>query len=513
MRHDTFTFTINGQPVTPQHYSLDGDPSVMAPGDVICVGEGQFGCGALFLTLEEGRDCRFAAKPAWKIDIERDGLSPRRPCHPVTDGRVFLELPDGRRKVVGAVVTTWIRWKDVDENERKQAGSVLPPYEEVLVNPLETMSPEDIHDLWGIHLRQWPAGIEEKLAHVNTDRVCIVIDDYAGIGGKSARYGRPIFPPIPVKTRYLVVKNAMSPGLCDFTHLGQFRDLAFLIFRSGGPGKALDAGLISQNTSLRYLDVSGGHIENYRKLASLAELRYLNIGGHRNMRSIRSIEFVRGMRQLRTLDMHMTRVSSLSALDGSNSIQRIHAGGTKARRLPQGDLPSLRALNLISTKVSKQTVARFLAAHPACKVEYGWKDSLRSAVTEATRFRVRSGGTCHRTADEEKTLVEIAESEQIERFLALIDIDEDGSGGGCLCCGDPTFEFYAGDRLLAMVGYHGDSLRWAGGAWTGDGLLTKAGQAAVGSWLIQHGLGRFVPRPEDAKSRWTSRPGAKNGAG
>ncbi len=513
MRHDPFTFSINGQLVAPQHYSLDGDPSVMTRGDVICVGEGQFDGGALFLTLGEERDCRFVAKPTWRIDVERDGGFPRLPCRPVTDGRVFLDLPDGRRKVIGAVVTTWICWKDVDEKERKQAESVLPPHEEVLVNPLETMSPEEIHGLWGICLRRWPAGIEEKLAHVNTDRVCIALNDYAGVGGKSVRHGGPIFPPIPLKTRYLVVKNAMSPGLCDFTHLGQFRDLAFLIFRSGGPGKSLDAGLISQNASLRYLDVSEGHIDNYRKLASLTGLRYLNIGGYRNMRSIRNIEFVRGMRQLRTLDMHMARVSNLSPLDGSGSIREIHAAGTKVRRLPTGDLPSLRSLNLISTKVSTQTVARFRAAHPACKVEYGWGDSLRTAVAEATRFRVRTGGTCHRDLDEEETLVEVGEAEKIQRFLALIDIDEDGSGGGCLCCGDPTFEFYAGDRLLAMVGYHGDSLRWAGGAWTGDGLLTKAGQAAVGSWLVEHGLGRFVPRPEDAKRRWTSRPGPENGAG
>jgi hypothetical protein len=499
-----FAFSINGRSVTPQHYSLNDDPSVMAPGDVIRIGEGQFNYGALFMTLGEERDCRFVTIEPETVNTDADDWFP---SGPMRDGRVFLELPDGRRKVVGAMVTKCVRSRLTNADGPGRDIS----FEEFPVKPLETMSPEDIHGLWGIYLSQWPEGIEEQLAHVKTERVCITLNDHAGVGGKTPRQSGPVFPPIPVKTRYLVVKKAMSPGLRDFTRLGQFRDLAFLIFQSGGSREVLDADLISRNTSLRYFDVSRGHIENCQELASLTNLRFLNVGGFSNMDRIRNIEFVRGMRQLRVLDIHGTRVSSLSPLDGSDSIREVRAGGTKVRRLPRGDLCSLRSINLISTRVNTRTVARFRASHPTCKVEYGWGDSLRTAVAEATRLRVRSGGTCHRDPDEEETLVEVGEAEEIGRFLTLIDIDENGSGGGCLCCGNPTFEFYAGDRLLAMVGYHRDSLRWAGGAWTGDGILTKAGQAAVGSWLIQHGLGRFVPRPEDAKSRWRGRPGAKKG--
>ncbi len=58
-----------------------------------------------------------------------------------------------------------------------------------------------------------------------------------------------------------------------------------------------------------------------------------------------------------------------------------------------------------------------------------------------------------------------------------------------MCCGDPTFEFYAGDRLLAMVGYHHTKrLRWADGKWRGDGQLTAASRGFIISWLSQHGV-------------------------
>lgn len=482
MREHPYIFSINGEPVTPQHYSLNADPSAMAPGDVVCVGDGGFNYGALFMTLGEERDCRFVTIEPETVDTDPDDWFS---CGPVRDGRVFLELPDGRRKVVGAIVTVFVRSELVDPDSPRPSIS----FEEFPVNPLETMSPDEIHGLWGIYLTRWPEGIEQKLAHVNTERACITLNDWAGVGGKTARRKGPVFPPIPVKTRYLVVKNVMSPGLRDFTHLGQFCDLVFLVFQSGGFREVLDADLISRNTSLRYLDVSRGHIKNCQKLAPLANLRFLNVGGFSNAHHIRNIEFVRGMHQLRALDIHRTRVSSLSPLDGSDSIQQIHAGKTKVRKLPKGDLRSLRAINLISTKVSARSVARFREAYPACKVEHEWKEGLCNAVAEATRLRVRSGGGCHRETDEETTLAEVAESQEIERFLAMIEIDEDESGGGCLCCGDPTFEFYAGDRLLAMLSYHhGHSLRWANGPWTGDAELTASSRDAVLSWLAGYGI-------------------------
>jgi hypothetical protein len=478
-----YKFSINGRPVTPQHYSLNGDPSVYMPGDVIYVGDKEFDYGGLYMTLGEERDCRFVTTSTRTGPTEGGGTARRRSPR---DSRVFLELPDGRRQVVGLKVS----WTVIEPNEqtpdknqavKKQLSSGRIPY-----NPLDSMSPEEIHGLWGIAFVQWPDGIEQKLAHVNTDRVCLTVDDRAGVGGRAGSFfGGPVFPPIPPKTRYLVVDESLSPGLRDFSHFGQFHDLLFLKFRSF-PSEPLDAGLIWRNTSMRYLDLSGCGIPHYPKLASLTDLRVLNISG---CREIDNLEFVKDMRQLSTLFIGRTGISSLSPLDNSDSICEIYAGMTAVRDLPKGDLRSLRAINVASTKVDAETVSRFRDAHPACKVSYGWVDSLRYAVRGATKLRIRSGGTCHRVPEEEKTLAEITDPQEIERFLKTIDIDEDRSRGVCMCCGNPTFEFYAGERLLAMVGYHhAIRLRWAGGEWGADGELTAPSQDSLLSWLSQHGV-------------------------
>ena len=128
-------------------------------------------------------------------------------------------------------------------------------------------------------------------------------------------------------------------------------------------------------------------------------------------------------------------------------------------------------------------------------VQHWWTGSLQKAVQETTRLRIRSGGTCHRTIEQEKTLAEITDAGEISRFIHGIVINGWRSGGVCMCCGDPTFEFYAGDRLLAMVGYHHtERLRWADGKWAGDGRLTAASRSFLISWLSQHGVGG--PRQE-----------------
>jgi hypothetical protein len=360
-----YTFSINGRPVTPQHYSLNGDPSIFAPGDVIYLGDKEFDYGGLFMTLGKERDCRFTTASAQAGTTEGSGVASRRSPK---DSRVFLELPDGRRKVVGLKVSWTVRQEPIDPNEqtqsKNQGAKKRPSSDRIPYNPLDSMSPEEIHGLWGIALIHWPEGLEQKLAHVNTDRVCLTVDDRAGVGGRTGSFfGGPSFPPIPPKTRYLIVEESVSPGLRDFSHFGQFRDLLFLKFQSF-PSEPLDAGLIRQNTSMRYLDISGCGIPNCQRLVSLTDLRFVNIS---RCRDFENLEFAKDMRQLKILYMGMTKIPSLSPLDNSESIREIHAAMTEVRDLPKGDLPLLRAINLTSTKVDAQAVSQFRGAHPACK--------------------------------------------------------------------------------------------------------------------------------------------------
>ncbi len=491
-----YRFWINGEPVVPQHYSLNGDPSVYAPGDVIYVGEKQFDYGGLFMTLGEERDCRFVTTSTHASEAEGHSAAAQRSPR---DSRVFLELPDGRRKIVGLKVSWTVTHPDEQTPDKIQGAKKQPSFDQISYNPLDSLSPEEIHGLWGIAFVQWPKGIEQELARVDTDRVCLTVHESAGPTDKpGSLWGGPVFPPIPPKTRYLVVQKTSSPGLRDFSPLGQLRDLVFLKCRLLA-SHPLDADLIGQNTSLRWLDLSGCGIRNYPKLASLTELRCLDLSW---CRDIENIDFVRDMHQLRTLLVGRTRVSSLSPLDGSDSIRDIYAGMTGVRVLPKGDLASLKTMNLVSTRVDAEAVEQFRQTHPACTVRYGWTDSLQKAVQGTTRLRIRSGGTCHRQIEQEKTLAEITTSQEIERFLKAIDIDESRSGGACMCCGNPTFEFYAGDRLLAMIGYHhGERLRWAEGEWTGDGELTVASRGLLISWLSQHGVEGPQREAEETQKR------------
>lgn len=126
---------------------------------------------------------------------------------------------------------------------------------------------------------------------------------------------------------------------------------------------------------------------------------------------------------------------------------------------------------------------------PLLRAAPRWDELLREALARCDRIRVRSGGTCHRRPDRERTLFEVRDKNEIRNTIAAISIDDRQSGFHCMCCGDPTFEFYAGKQLLGAVGFHHSrSLRWADGKWAGDGLLTPRSAEALCVWLDHHGL-------------------------
>ncbi len=125
----------------------------------------------------------------------------------------------------------------------------------------------------------------------------------------------------------------------------------------------------------------------------------------------------------------------------------------------------------------------------------GWFDTsaptertLTKALAGVDRIRVRSGGTCHRDVETERTLFEETDPAKIATVIHDIRIDTAKSGFHCMCCGDPSIEFYRGEELVVTLGYHhGRSVRWREG-WRGDGLMTTDSAAAMNSWLVAHGV-------------------------
>lgn len=115
--------------------------------------------------------------------------------------------------------------------------------------------------------------------------------------------------------------------------------------------------------------------------------------------------------------------------------------------------------------------------------------TLHEALQGVTRLRIRSGGTCHRDIGKEKTLVDVRDAEIVGDLIRRIKVNTDNRIFFCSCCGNPTFEFYQDDKLIAALGaHHGKSLRWLGRKWQGDGVLTKDSADFLVKWLAVYGV-------------------------
>lgn len=430
-----YVFTVNGKPFGPPVISLSGDPEHPRPGDLV-------GVDRLWLALGEERECHFLTTPR-------------------EDGRLLLKAADGTKRVIGASVT-WTYKGDT----------------KIAFNPLAKLSPEQLRGLWGIRLDGWPQGIEKKLAHLDPARACITVTSNTA-QGKAKR-----FPPLPAGVRYLRLGESSSDGIEDFRPIARHKSLSVLTISTMSQ-TPLDLRLIEGNKQLEYLDLTGNRVENTGALATLGGLRFLDLNWCKGVEDVR---FAAGLHRLRRLNLSRTGVGDLSPLDGLEALEVVNAQMTPVAQLPQGKLPALRRLVLFSTPVSKEAVQAFARAHPECKVLDGWAAGFREAVAGTTRVRVRSGGTCHRRIDREKTLAEVTGAAEIREFVEGIGIDEKRSGGHCMCCGDPSFEFYRGKELIATLGFHhGQSVRWPG-EWPGDGMLTAASAEFLVRWLDARGV-------------------------
>jgi len=221
-----------------------------------------------FLTLGEERMCHFLATSE-------------------EEGCLLLKTTRGDSHIVGVTVDIAIRGAPRAQRE-------------ILVNPLDKMSPAEINRLWGIRLNCWPKGIEKRLNYVNADRVCITIGGSAareGVDMISTEKGRKSFPLLPEKLRHLVVEGAGPSTEVDYSSLRGLRRLSFLILR-GGTKEGFDIGSVFGSPSLRYLNLTNSRIINGEMISTFTGLRSLDI---RRSRGLESIGFVRSMTQLTEL--------------------------------------------------------------------------------------------------------------------------------------------------------------------------------------------------------------------
>ncbi len=322
---------------------------------------------------------------------------------------------------------------------------------------------------------EWNDQIAGRLTHLDPQWACVTIT--GNIGQEPAGS----LPPLPSGLRFLYVNALSGNKISDFSRLRDQTALRFLMVRA--TGGVVDASDVARAINLRVLDLAGNDVRNVVKFSDLVELRTLDLayaGG------VETLSFAAPMKRLTFLDIRDTQVRDLTPLDRLDSLRSVKASRALIDTLPTA-LPDLRQLDVMSTALDERTVSRFIGAHPNCRVRFHWMGALRAVLSGLTRLRVRTGGTCHRDPGEERTLFETRDLALINELLAQVAINESHNEFECMCCGDPSFEFYRGEKLVASLGFHhGESIRWPG-VWPGDGALTQKSALAVCQWLSKHG--------------------------
>jgi hypothetical protein len=371
-------------------------------------------------------------------------------------GSIALNMLDGAQRIVG-----------VEVSQTFQVGQLK------LVNPLASLSDEELRGLWGVKIDQWSDEIARKLNEIDFELACVTVGSDAAIAPDRA------VPPLPADVRVLRLESNSNRGrFNNFAALRNLKQLTSLAVKT--IGGTFDCRALSESTQLETLDLTGNRLQNADALASLTELKVLKLT---YCRGLTDVTFAKAMHDLVDLEVDNTQVEDLSPLDGLESLRTINANATPVRKLPKS-LPAIRELTILSTRMSDADVAAFKERHPQRLVRHRWEKSLQEALRTATRLRVRSGGTCHRNIENEETLFETEGREEIKQLLAGIDVEEDGARH-CQCCGDPSFEFYDGERLIATLGFHhGHSLRWVN-VWPADAMLSQTSSEFLIDWLAK----------------------------
>lgn len=441
-----YSFKLDGIAIDPVVISLNPSQNKPQEGDLVLIDD-------ILLTLG----------PEKTYDLKST---------PKEDGRL-LAMTENGPQVIGVKVS----WTFKDEKK-------------VILDPLSKLSVEEIRRLRGVVLDVWNDQIAARLKHVNPASTCLTITDNTAQGTERT------LPPLPPTIQYLRIRERSNQGIEDYSGLSKLTSLSFLMVHSmTGP---VDVESLRNSPALKYLDLRQTRIRNETAFTKLPQLRYMNLAF---VNGVTSISFISDLPALAELNVQGTKVTDLSPLANHKCLVSVTANQTPIQNLPRTTVPSLRHLQAMSTKLSDEVVAEFARANPQCQMLFRWEHALREALSGVTRLRLRSGGTCHRDISQEKTLLEVKDKAKIAKLIENIGIDEQRSGSHCLCCGDPSFEFFNDNKLVLTLGFHhGQAVRWPE-TWPGDGALTDTSADFLCQWLADNGILDPLQQREHQKRR------------
>ncbi|GEP41520.1 hypothetical protein [Brevifollis gellanilyticus] len=454
---DAYTFRVEGKDTDPGILQRTGEN--IAPGDIVFIRD-------VPLMLGEPGAYHFTFK----------------------DGVVQRLMSDGSSEIVACdIADQYDESAPVETRFQRRSG---------VRNPLADLDDAALKKLRGVSISTWTEGLEKQLAKLDLERVCLRLQS-------SAIQDR--IPPLPTGTRTLIVDSGGSWTCKDMSGFAPLKELRFLDLNRTSPDEfdfALLKGMPLEYLSLPWTQ-QAVHFEEVARLTSLETLvanyiSYLDDG-----------RWIASLTKLRTL--YASHVGTfardeqpvaldLAALGKLEKLEGLHVQSSAVKSLPASTMPSLKKSSLLLCTAPPAMVDAFASANPQATMLRSMNAELSKRLEKADKVRARSGGVCHRQESEEKIIHESRDSAVIKELAAHFKVAESDSGGHCMCCGNPTFEFYQGDKLVAMIAFHhGRSVRWADGVWPGDGMLTQDSARFLADWLDKHGYSG--PKDEMLRSR------------
>jgi hypothetical protein len=374
--------------------------------------------------------------------------------------RYYLEREDGSRQLISAEPEhLYNRETDV----------------ETIVDPLASLTPEQIHGLWGLKISECTDATLDNLQYINPDRLCLTVVAWSDEDSSS--------PPLrlPPNLKYLNLR--LHPSATERGN--PLAGLSSLQYLSIAGAATFDCAWLTECPDLRHLRFMVGGLDNVDQLSSLTELRELDFG---SAAAVSDLSFARSMLHLTRLNISGTLITDLSPVAGLMKLRWLNASLSPVNTLPEGELPALQYLDVLSTSIPEAEVDAFRSEHPRCLVKRHWDQTLYEALVGTTRIRVRTGGS-EITRYPQRTLFEETDPTRIRELIHNIHINEPASNYITTCYGNLTLEFYQGDHLITTITCPtAQGLRWDDG-WPVDGELTTWSAACLRRWLNRNGIG------------------------